>query len=253
MIDTFARLCGTGQAITAGSVVSSGWIDMGGNPPGNPTIGALTQRILGGGKPVVAKFTATVAATCAADPDCSVTLSIVAVPKELATPSTARTLAAFDNTTAVAGTVVTVNGHGLSNGTQVTVAQTTGTLNTGTGYAVATWLYIVNATTNTFGFSATPGGAAITLADTAGTTTVTWYPDVIVSTGPIGFDRIVAGYQRELSIPPQSPNTGQAIGRYLYAMFDVTTTLDTLTLLCDLKDGFEMNGKPFNAINYQTA
>ena len=200
MIDTFFRLCGSGQAFTTSGHVSSEWVDLGGNPASNPAYGAIAQRILGGGKPVVAKFTATVAAACAADPDCVVTLSIVATPKSLATPSTARTLAAFDGATGVDDTTETITApaHGLTNGTRVTSDVTLA------GITAATNYFIRDATTNTFKLAATPGGAAINLTDAGGAITLTWYPDVIVSTGPIAFQTLSIGYRREIAISPQS-------------------------------------------------
>ena len=57
LTDIFTRLCGTGQAVLdlAPGEVSSGWMDM----------GALTNRILGGGQIVVARFGCSVSAVCA--------------------------------------------------------------------------------------------------------------------------------------------------------------------------------------------
>ena len=54
---------------------------------------------------------------------------------------------------------VTLNNHGIANGTLVSFA----TIVTTTGIAVYTPYYVVNATTNTFQVSLTSGGAAITL------------------------------------------------------------------------------------------
>jgi hypothetical protein len=121
------------------------------------------------------------------------------------------------------------------------------------GITAATNYFIRDATTNTFKLAATPGGAAINLTDAGGAITLTWYPDVIVSTGPIALQTLAIGYRREIAISPQSPNIGQPIGRYLYMLFEATTALTAGTLLCDLKDGFEMAGKPYNALNYVTA
>lgn len=250
MIDIFTRLCGTGQAVTDTNpgAVSTDWIDMDKDATG-------AKRIFGGGQLVVARFAVTVAVTAGGDPDNTVQLDLVRVPKTLATPTTARTLAAFDNTTDVAGTVITSTAHGLTNGTRITVAQTSGTLNTGTGYAVATWLYIVNATTNTFGVSATPGGAAISLTDQTGTTTVTWYPEIVVSSGPIPFHFLPAGAVVELAIPPHliTPAPTKAIHRYMYAMFSGPTDIGAGTFTCDIVGGYAQQGQPFNKVNYVTA
>jgi hypothetical protein len=255
MKDVFASLCGTGLAITDTNpgMVSTDWVDLDPTALGN-------NRVLGGGKLVVARFVATVAFTANSDPDNTVELQIVLTPKTLATPTTARTLAAFDNTTAVAGAVITSTAHGLTNGTRVTVAQTSGTLNTtssgggGPAYAVATWLYVVAATTDTFGLSGIPGGAPFVFVDQAGTTTVTWYPEVIVSSGAIPWPKLVQGTVVELSLPPGiRPPTVNTVHRYLYAMFVGPTDMVAGTMTCDLQDGFSMAGQPFNKVNYVTA
>lgn len=67
--------------------------------------------------------------------------------------------------------------HGLSNGDCVTVASGT-TLPS--GLSVSTYYYIINATTDTFKVSTTPGGSAVALADD-GTGTHTWYQEVLGS------------------------------------------------------------------------
>lgn len=245
LIDIYTRLCGAGQAVTDldPGAVSSAWMDM----------GALTNRILGGGQLVVARFGCTVTAATT-DPDNVVYLEIVHTPKELATPTTARTLAAFNSTDDVDDTTETITSaaHGLTNGTRVTVAAATGALPT--GLTAATNYYIRGATTNTFQLAATPGGAAINLTDAVGTTTTTWYPEPIVSSGPIGFNRLIANdFTMELAIGPHQLSRAYPTGRYLYAMFRGTTDLSAGTFTCDLVGGFAMDGKPFNKPNYATA
>lgn len=59
------------------------------------------------------------------------------------------------------GDTVTLNGHGLCNGTVVSFA----TIVTTTGISTSTNYYVVNATTNTFKLSATYGGSALTLTN----------------------------------------------------------------------------------------
>ena len=253
LIDTFARFCGTGQDltnVTSAGAVSSAHLDM---QAGVTPLGANTNtmRQLGGGQLVVASAS-TVLAFTSATADATLDLRIISLPKIPATVTTAMTLAAFNNTSDVAGTVITSTAHGLANGTRITVAQTTGTLNTGTGYAVATNLWIVNATTNTFGVSATRGGSAITLADQTGTTTVTWYPEVLVSRPAIALQDLALGRGKIEAVINPAIIRGH-IHRYLMAQFIPSATLTAGTITVDLTGGFAMDGYPFNAVNYVTA
>jgi hypothetical protein len=238
MIDTYMRLCGTGQAYTdlTPPAVSPAWFDM----------GDQTNRIFGGGKLVVAKFVVTVAAT-SGDPDNVVRFQIVRTPITLATPTTART---FGFTVDDTSDFVAAASHGMTNNTRVVITTTGGIPG---GLAVDTNYYVRDAETAGFKLAATPGGAVIDIT-TTGTPahTMTWYPEVLSCSGPIGFDRLVIGYEREIAVSPpaalHSPNH-----RYLYAMFEATSDLTAGTFTCDLKDGWEMHGKPFNKVNYVTA
>lgn len=241
LIDLYTRLCGAGQAVldTAPGEVSSAWFDM----------GELTNRIFGGGQLVVARFGCTVTPT-SGDPDNTVQLQIVHTPITLATPTTARTLAAIDTATAINATteVITLAAHGMTNGTRVTSDATLGGITLGTNY------YIRDATTNTFKLAATPGGTALNLSADTGNVTLTWYPEVIVSTGPIGFNRIIAGdFLRELAIGPHELSRAYPTGRYVYAMFTGVSDLTAGTFTCDLVGGFAMDGRPYNKVNYVTA
>lgn len=161
----------------------------------------------------------------------------------------------FDNTKDVASTVITYAGHTLPNGTRVTVAQTTGAINTGTGYAVATNLYVVNSTTDTFGLSATPGGAAITLADTTGTTVVTWFPEVVGAANKIGLERLIANVaQVQFVINPLliGPGNGVPAHRYLLARYTPTANLTAGGAFCQFRNGAPMANFPINPSNYVT-
>lgn len=161
----------------------------------------------------------------------------------------------FDNTKDVASTVITYAGHSLPNGTRVTVAQTTGTLNTGTGYAVATNLYVVNSTTDTFGLSATPGGTAITLADTTGTTVVTWFPEVVGSASKVALERLIANVaQVQFRINPLliGPGNGVPVHRYLRARYVPTADLTAGVMFLDIRSGAPMANFPINPNNYVT-
>ena len=243
MVDTYTRLCGTGQdlsAVTTAGVLSTDYMDL----------GSGTYRSFGGNL-AVASFCASVSLNSAIE-NATMRLQIVALPKTGAIAA----LAAFNNTSDVAGAVITSAAHGLTNGTRITVAQTSGTLNTGSGYAVSTNLYIVNATTNTFGVSLTPNGSAITLTDQTGTTTVTWYPEVLVDSGEIGIDRIQAGlFKYEVAIPPPQVSPKYPYNRYIYARFVPSATISATggTMTCDINEGYSTNGGILQPIGYTTA
>lgn len=103
-------------------------------------------------------------------------------PQTTLTTGTAQTC-----TIAYATTTVTCNGHGYSNGDAITFA-TDGTLPA--GMYTETKYYVINSATNTFKFSATSGGAAVTLTSAgSGTHTArktTWYYDL-----PDGFGQFI--------------------------------------------------------------
>jgi len=64
--------------------------------------------------------------------------------------------------TAISGSTLTSNAHGLANGNAVQFTATTFPA----GLAALTWYWVRDVTTNTFAVSATPGGAAISLSGT---------------------------------------------------------------------------------------
>jgi hypothetical protein len=76
------------------------------------------------------------------------------------------------------GDLVNFTAHGIPNGTQVAFA----TIVTTTGIAIKTIYYVVNANTNDFQVSLTPGGSAIALT-TNGSGTIL-YPNTIISIVP---------------------------------------------------------------------
>jgi len=250
--DIYTRLSGTtgssaaGQSIAAATaaapVYSTNWIDL-------DAAGSLrTKREL---RDIFAEFWFTDSVDSGTN-TATLDLEIVMVPTT--TPATP-TLAAFNNTSDVAGAIITSAAHGLIDGTRITVAQTTGTLNTGSGYAVATNLYIVNATTNTFGVSATPGGSAITLTDQTGTTVVTWYPEVIGCAAKQPLERLTENAARvPVRINPiPVGQKGYPVHRYLFARYVPTANLSDGVAFCDLKPSVTMSNQPINAINYTTA
>lgn len=245
LIDTFARLCGTGLAgtDTTPGFVSDSWIDLDRNALG-------INLDFGGGQLVVARFGVTVAVTAGGDPDNTVEMALVRMPMTLATPTTARTFT-FDSTADVDDTTETITktAHGLTNGTRVTSSGTPPT-----GFTTGTWFYVISATANTFKISATPGGSAVNLTDAVGTCTLTWYPEIVVTTGAIPFHYLTAGTVIERAIPPPIQTTAfKPLHRYLYAMFSGPTDIGAGTFTCDLTGGFAMDGRPYNKLNYVTA
>jgi hypothetical protein len=244
MIDAFARLCGTGQLITDitgnNCALSSAWFDFG---------SSRNRRQFGAGQPVIARFAVQVAAACT-DPDGTVNFSIVHTPITVATPTTARTIPAptFTNGT----DVVNSTAHGLLNGTRVIITATGGIP---TGLAVDTSYWVINATANTFQLAANPNSSTVVLFSTDGTPahTIQWFPEILVSSGPIPWQRLVAGYSKELVLPPFASAMGQAIFPFLHAMFDGPTDVTNLSLTCDVLGGMGQDGHPYNNINYATA
>ena len=246
MVDTYTRLCGTGQALTptTAGVLSTDYMDL----------GSGTYRNFGGNM-AVASFCASVSMNSSTE-NATMRLQIVALPKTGAIAA----LTAFNNTSDVAGAVITSAAHGLTNGTRVTVAQTSGTLNTtssgggGPTYAVSTNLYVVNATTNTFGLSGIPNGTPFVFVDQTGTTTVTWYPEILVDSGEIGIDRIQAGlFKYEVAIPPPQVSPKYPYNRYIYARFVPSATITAGTMTCDINEGYSTNGGILQTIGYTTA
>lgn len=257
-LDVLTRLSGStgaaaaGQSIAAATaaapVYSTNWLDL-------DAAGALrTKRDL---RDVFALAWPTTTVDSATN---TATLDIELVMVPTTTPATP-TLAAFDNTTAVAGAVITSVGHGLINGTRITVAQTSGTLNTtsgggggGAAYAVSTNLYIVNATADTFGISSVPGGAPFTFVDQAGTTTVTWYPEVVGCAAKIPLERLIANRTQVqfLINPLLLDHRVQPVHRYLFARYVPTANLTAGVMFLDLQRGAPMSNHPINPTNYVT-
>lgn len=135
--------------------------------------------------------------------------------------------------TDIAATVITETGHGLPNGTRLTMASS-GSI--GSGLAANTSFYVVNATTDTFGVSLTPDGAAISITDQASVTyTWTWHPEVLVSSGPIGVDRLQAGkFRHSLVIPPMQASPRYPANTNLMARYVPSATLTAGAILADL-------------------
>lgn len=247
LTDIYYSLNGSGLAVTDTNpgVVSTNWVDL-------DKDGLGAKRDLGGGRLLVARFVVTVAVTAGGDADNTVEFALVRTPMTLATPTTARTFT-FDSTADVNDATETImkTAHGLTNGTRVTSSGTPPT-----GFTTGTWFYVVGATTNTFQIAATPGGAAVDLTDAVGTCTLTWYPEIVCTSGAIPFHYLTAGTVIEVPIgPPMRIVSGAArpLHRYLYGMVSGPTDIGAGTFTCDIVDGFAMDGKPFNKPNYSTA
>lgn len=250
MLDIYTRLSGStgssaaGQSIAsataAAPVYSTNWIDL-------DAAGSLrTKRTL---EHLFAEFWFTTAVDSGTN-TATLDLELVMVPT---TTPASPTLGAFNNTSDVAATVITSAAHGLIDGTRIQVAQTSGTLNTGTGYAVSTNLYIVNATTDTFGVSATPGGSAISLTDQTGTTTVTWFPEVVGAAPKVGLERLTTSARVPVRINPLIVGQkGFPVHRYLFARYVPTANLSAGVAFCDLRANAQMSNFPINANNYTT-
>jgi hypothetical protein len=106
--------------------------------------------------------------------------------------SAAKTITAVDIST----NTVTSNAHGYVNGTPIGISGTT----IPTGLLANTTYYVVGATTNTFQFSLTAGGAAIDIT-TAGAGTITtskiYYLGDLVSYGGVNYYCIVTSYNNQ--------------------------------------------------------
>jgi hypothetical protein len=250
-LDVLTRLSGTtgaaaaGQSIAAATaaapVYSTNWIDL-------DAAGALrTKRDLHD-LFVLAWPTTTVDS---ATNNATLDIEVVMVPTT--TPATP-TLAAFNSTSDVddATETITSAAHGLINNTRLTVAATSGALPT--GLAAATNYYIRNATTNTFQLSLTPGGAAVDLTDAVGTTTVTWYPEVVGAASKVPLERLIANRtQVQIRINPLLlDHRIQPVHRYLFVRYVPTANLTAGVMFADMQRGAPMSNHPVNPSNYVT-
>lgn len=146
-----------------------------------------------------------------------------------------------DADVSVANNTITETGHGLPNGTRVQLSNSGGTLPAGLS---ATQTYFVrDSTANTFALALTPGGAAvdITAAAGGGTHTVTWFPEVLASTGAVPVQRCTAGSRFAMAVNPfqeilVSGVEQRRVGRYIFGRVVVSHDLTAGAILGDLRE-----------------
>lgn len=173
----------------------------------------------------------------AATPNATVNIELYSFPFSTAALSGTVTSVAYPSSAeAVAGVfagttngyVFTKAGHGLQNGTRVTLGTAIGTT-----LVTAAWHYVINVTADTFQLSATPNGAVATWAavGAAGTVTVTWYAEHL-GTLTLPIDRLAAG--TGVTICPSPAFQGGPFYRYFAIYYNPSTTLNAGTFIADV-------------------
>lgn len=194
-------------------------------------------RSLGEGVDLTAVFTTTVPFALASGANGTADFQIIAIP---GTSLAAVALTSITQVATINDALFTRANHGLPNGTAL-VLTTSGGLPT--GLALATHYYVVEATTDTFKVSLTPGGAIVDIS-TAGTGThsFTVLPTILGCSGPIPFQRLKANQAvgvrlNHLPASVQHPRHKNVFGRVIPS--------GTLagggaggSVICDLVDGF---------------
>lgn len=226
MIDTFLRLSGTmgtpgtPQDIDPAASATPLWSEF-----------YLDQRgdngfDIGAGTNIYALFTVNTEDFDSATKTATCEFQIITSPKT--------SLATFTFTAATTD-IITAAAHGLTEGTRVTVASST-TLPA--GLAAATNYFVRDVTTNTFKLSATPLGTAVDITDTGtGTHTLTWYPEVVASSGPQPVQRLLTGVQIPVRINPWMTGKGFPKNNYVFARYVVSSDLTAGMAFCDLVHG----------------
>ncbi len=239
LIETFARLCGTGQTIT-GTALSTNAFDLGAN---------RTGKTLGGGRLVVARFGVVTALTDAVE-STVIDLQIVNINGSTGTLAPTCTTAQINTTT----NTITSVAHGLANSTAVVITAATTVMTLSPAYVAGRIVYVRNATADTFQLSPTPGGPLYDITATGtGDHTFTEQMTFLVSAQSVPLQRLGADCFLELAIPPPAVSREAFAGRYILARFAPTNSLDTGALTCDLVSGFSMDGQPRNKQGYVTA
>lgn len=174
-------------------------------------------------------------------------LQIVSIPKTSIT-----TFTFVDGDVSTANDTITETAHGLPNGTRLTLT-TSGTLPT--GLATATNYYVVNAATDTFQLSLTPGGAAvnITAASGGGTHTVTWYPEILASSGGQPLERMRSGDALSLALNPLKDSQDVPLNRYVFARIVPSANLSAGTWFVDLETAVQSGKSGFGRSGFTIA
>jgi hypothetical protein len=248
-LDAYTRLSGTtsaGQNIantTTAGVYSTHWLDLDAG-------GALrTKRDL---RDIFGLFWTTGTLDSATN---NATIDIELVMCPTVTPGTPTFTTTGDTDISTANDTITEPSHGLPNGTRLTVVSSGAYP---TGLATATNYYVVQATTDTFKVSVTPGGTPVDITATAAVTlTWTWYAEVVGAASKIGLERLVANVsQVQLCINPLllGPGNGVPVHRYLFGRYTPSATLGAAAqpVFMDLQRGAPMANFPINPSNYVT-
>lgn len=213
--DILCRLSGTNDITLAAGGVPQ---DIG----GATTAGLLSTNgydisdsgmFLGDGEPLFARCSVNSEDLDSATANATIDIEIVALPAGKSS------IATFTFTAATTD-IITATAHGLVDGTRVTVATTT-TLPA--GLAASTNYYVIEATTDTFKLSATPGGAAVDITSTgSGTHTATWYPVTVSCMKGVPLERMLDGQHVDIPIGAQPfgngvgiPSMGVLYGRFM--------------------------------------
>lgn len=160
--------------------------------------------------------------TAAGNANATLDIALYSVPASGATGSTG-TIATVAYTNG--SSVFTKAAHGLSNGTRVTVGSAIGS-----SFATSTAYYVVNAATDTFAMSATPGGVAIA-ADASSSVTITWAGEHLGSL-IVPWERLVAG--TEFTMCPSPLHQLAPVNRYLIAVYTPSHALTGGSIYADV-------------------
>lgn len=170
-----------------------------------------------------------------------VEFQVVSLPVLPAGSPADTTFTFVDGDVSAGNDTITEAGHGLPNGTRLQVSNSGGAL---PGGLSATQTYFVrDSTANTFKLATTPGGSVVDITSAAGggTHTVTWFPEVLASTGGIPVQRCTAGSRFGLALNPfqeilVSGVEQRRVGRYIFGRVVVSHDLTAGSIIGDLRE-----------------
>jgi len=242
MFDVFNRLFGTtadgGATWTATALdtpnstrprLSENWLDL-----------STLQPLTGPGVTRFFEITVIAALTSGTN-TAEVEFQLVGLPVLPAGSPADTTFTFVDGDVSPANDTITETAHGLPDYTRVQLSNSGGALPAGLS---ATQTYFVrDAAANTFKLATTPGGAVvdITAAAGTGTHTVTWFPEVIASSGGIPVQRCTAGTRVALAANPFQELLVSGVprrpsARYLFGRVLVTADLTGGSIVGDLRE-----------------